>query len=199
MSRHNRDEVDPARGNTRVSEGSWTKVGVVVGILSLIVTIVVALVQAGFAAPAKSDSTVTASPSAAAPPSIPNSLDPSTRIPRTDSGKPSTSVAPRSEPTLRASPAVVDYGSEIFITGSEFPPVMGLHIRLFQSNKSISYELGRDIIADDRGQFQFGGLLANPGYCGTGIIAAFVESGSAIGVPDFSNAIATVRVGVRCP
>lgn len=205
MSRADGNGGTPAGSDTRVTEGPWTKIGVIGTILGVLITAVALLPKPGSATSTPGPS-VTPTPQftvpATATPTQPYTTPPNPRpnqthrtVPGVDDPNPGQQPSPG--PSLNVTPLVVNLGNNVAIDGAGFEAGAGLHIRLFHDN-SISYELGRNIVADESGHFTLAGPVSNPGWCGSGIVAAFVESGSSIDVPALSEAIATARIGIRC-
>jgi hypothetical protein len=192
------------------AEGRWTKTGVILTALGVVVAAVALLPNGGTSSSPPGPVPQTSPPFVAlttAPPTWTPTWTPAPSGPTADipigprhvpgPGAPTAQPPPNGGPTLAVTPLVINLGDKLTINGAGFEAATGLHIRLFHDN-SISYELGRDIVPDQNGRFTLAGPAENPGWCGSGVVAAFVETGSAVAVPDFSEAITTARVGIRC-
>ena len=192
------DRSSPAGRDTPPKEGNWTKINAVLAALGVLVAIY-AVTRTGSTPPNPADPPPSTAP--VTTPVLPPDPTPSDVSRTPTPGVPTVprrSIPPTvSGPTLAVTPFVVDFGERFTIAGAGFEGGSGVQIRLFHDD-SISYQLGGDVIIDENGGFTIGGPASNPGWCGSGTIAAFAGSASAIEVPDFSEAIATANVGIRC-
>jgi hypothetical protein len=205
--------------NTSTRAGTdWGRAGALWGAVGVLVAIafgVLQLMQNDRSTPdvVPPSATSTATAATPDPTTEPTQADESTTDPASDpTADPTQSASSRggaqppdrvpaapasSGPSISVSPSSVNRGGEIVIRGSGFPRLSGLHIRWFATS-SISYELGRNVPADENGVLAAGGPMENPGFCGAGTVAVFTESGSSFEVPRFSEALATAPAVVRC-
>jgi hypothetical protein len=193
MSRSDYDG-DASPGRTRHSESPWTKASTIATVIGLVVAVIAAYF-AFLALPSTPPGLPRSSPEPQAPPYSSSPLEPTPTshdrsVPSSDS---------KSSPTLDVSPVAVNFGDNVTIVGSGFEAADGLQVRLFHGS-SISYPVGPDqVVAAGNGRFTIQGPVVNPGWCGSGIVAVFAGSASAIDPPPpLSQAIVTARLGVIC-
>jgi hypothetical protein len=198
----------PPPGGPRQPDSPWTKTSTI----ATVVGVVVAVVAAYFAflaiphqspSPSPSTPSTSAAPdgqTAAPQPHVPAAPDPAPETATdSDGGQQGGGSGSRSSLSLTVSPVAVNLGGNVTIVGSGFEAAEGLQVRLFRTH-SISYPVGPDqIVAAGDGRFTIQGQVDNPGWCGSGTVAVFQGSGSAIDPPpSLDEAVVTSRLGVIC-
>jgi hypothetical protein len=208
----------PPPGGPRQPDSPWTKTSTIATVVGVVVAVVAAYF-AFLAIPHQSPSLSPSPPSTSAAPTVapspPASDDGQTAAPQphvpaapdpasetatdSDGGQQGGGSGSRSSLSLTVSPVAVNLGDNVTIVGSGFEAAEGLQVRLFRTD-SISYPVGPDqIVAAGNGRFTIQGQVDNRGWCGSGTVAVFQGSGSAIGPPpSLDEAVVTSRLGVIC-